>query len=180
MALNQLGEKAVFLHKTFSASEKSSVDPSQLPADAKSDSPKKSEKPTDRATILIVEDEPAIRLIQSERLKMMNCHCTTAANGEQALMLYTTADLILLDINLPDATGFEVCRYIRQQPEGKTLPIVAHTGLFSKATEEKCYAVGMDSFLTKPASLFDLYRVLYDHLPEYRLVIQRVESDHDY
>ena len=78
--------------------------------------------------ILIVEDEPNVRLVFRIALATESCAIATAGDGERALrwLRGNVADLILLDLNLPKMGGLDVLRRLRE--EGDRTPVVVVTG----------------------------------------------------
>ncbi|WP_256966991.1 response regulator, partial [Streptomyces caniscabiei] len=84
---------------------------------------------TSAARLLVVDDEEGIRSMLTMALEFLGHQVTAAATGRQALQAVTRhdPDLILLDVNLPDLSGFEVCRTLRDR--GNTVPVLFLTGL---------------------------------------------------
>jgi PAS domain S-box-containing protein len=104
------------------------------------------------ARIVIVDDNPATLYSTSRILRAAGFNVTEAINGEQGLEFAGQgADLILLDVNLPDLHGFEVCRRIRENPQTKRLPVIHLSATFVKEIDK---AQGLDSggdgYLTHP------------------------------
>jgi PAS domain S-box-containing protein len=103
--------------------------------------------------ILNVDDYEAARYARSEMLKRAGFEVLDAGSGAQAIQIATQRrpDLILLDVNLPDMDGFEVCRRLRAQPTTITVPIVHVSATFtSDRAQELAYEGGADSYLTDP------------------------------
>jgi len=108
-------------------------------------------------TILLIDDDTLIRDITSLYLERAGYHVLTATNGAEGIDLYRsqTPDLIVLDVAMPEMSGFEVASTIRktQREEGRAhVPIVlltayARSFFLSVGTE-----AGIDSYLTKPIS----------------------------
>ena len=107
-----------------------------------------------KANILIVDDEPANRLILEDLLeKHYSVHAIN--NGRQTQDYLTTVgpvELILLDVMMPDMDGFEVCRWIKDGPELQDIPVLFLTGLRGEADEERGLALGAVDFIHKPFS----------------------------
>src|ERR1035438_10183812 len=78
--------------------------------------------------------------------------CVTT-NGESPVPL---CDLVLLDLNLPGITGFEVLETIKSTPHMNTVPVVVMSGSCSVEDIEKSYRTGANSYVSKPAQLEDL------------------------
>lgn len=77
----------------------------------------------------------------------------TGAEG-RALMAAQQPDLVLLDINLPDANGLDLAR--RWREEGHTMPIIAITSDLISYSEDEARQAGCDAFLAKPVSVDDV------------------------
>jgi GAF domain-containing protein/DNA-binding NarL/FixJ family response regulator len=109
--------------------------------------------------ILLVEDEPLLRIPMAAALENAGFTVTHAATGAEALaaMEATPPDLMILDILLPDLNGWELLRRVREAEEVRTLPVLVVTAL-ETVNAEQAMARGADEFLTKPISA----RVLVD------------------
>jgi PAS domain S-box-containing protein len=106
-----------------------------------------------RGLILNVDDYEAARYARSEMLKRAGFEVIQAGTGAEALRIAAERrpDLILLDVNLPDMDGFEVCRRLRAQQTTLTVPIVHISATFvSDKAQELAYEGGADSYLTDP------------------------------
>jgi diguanylate cyclase (GGDEF)-like protein len=106
----------------------------------------------ERPIVLVVDDDPAVRLLMRESLEPSGCLVEEAENGQQAVELFgcTAPDLILMDVQMPLMNGFEACRRVRQDDEGRDVPIVIVTGLDDIDSIEKAYEAGATDFITKP------------------------------
>lgn len=102
--------------------------------------------------IFIVEDERKLRQELMSLLEKSGFECRTTEDYKDAaaVILDASPDLVLLDINLPDADGFNICREIRQDSE---VPIIIVTSLESNMDEVFGFHVGADDFITKPYSV---------------------------
>ena len=76
--------------------------------------------------ILIVDDDPNVRLLLAEILDVAGEDFLTAAGGEEALLLLedTEPDLLLLDVTMPGTDGWQVIREVRAKPQMRDLPII--------------------------------------------------------
>ena len=104
--------------------------------------------------VLIVDDVPAnVRLLES-RLQAEYFDVRTATNGREALALVEREriDLVLLDVMMPDMSGFEVCRALKANPRTALVPVVIDTSLDQADDRVKGLEAGADDFLTKPLS----------------------------
>ena len=109
-------------------------------------------KPT--AKILIVDDEPKSLYAMEMLLSQESYEICFANNGESALTQVETEapDLLLLDVMMPDVTGYEVCRRLRADSRWQQLPIVLVTALDRKEDIVEGLEAGADEFLTKPVN----------------------------
>ncbi|RMG95106.1 MAG: response regulator [Deltaproteobacteria bacterium] len=113
-------------------------------------------------TILIVEDDPVSAEVLSTYLEAHGYETRTARTGPEALQMYKTArpDLMLVDVQLPYRNGFEVTHEIRKMPEGRDVPVVLMSAVYTSAERGKAYAakgLRAQDFLVKP---FDLDTML--------------------
>ena len=105
--------------------------------------------------ILIVDDDEDLSFIISEMLESYGYQVTSAADGETALSLLSghRYHLILLDINLPDATGFELCQELRRV---STVPVIFASARTSETDRITGFDIGGDDYLPKPYSMKEL------------------------
>jgi two-component system alkaline phosphatase synthesis response regulator PhoP len=110
---------------------------------------------TGRATalerrILLVDDEPGLRKMLSDRLRKEGYAVETAANGDQALELARKGhyDLIILDLNLPARDGLQVCHELRR--EGRNVAVLMLTARDTIADKITGLKSGADDYMTKP------------------------------
>ena len=93
------------------------------------------------AKVLIIDDDPIIRLLAAEKLAEEDFVVLEASSGRQGLAMIQQhkPDLVLLDVIMPDMDGFEVCREIRQTPSGASLPVIMLTGLDDPGSIVRAY-----------------------------------------
>jgi two-component system, cell cycle sensor histidine kinase and response regulator CckA len=104
------------------------------------------------ASILYVDDDNANRLAFSMVLQHAGFQTREAATGTDALRLAAEGpDLIILDVNLPDIDGFEVCRRIKAHPATSSIPVLHMSAVYIRS-EDKTHGLqgGADGYLTKP------------------------------
>lgn len=109
--------------------------------------------------ILVVEDDLDIALLIRHAFEREGqARVELAANGRAALQAVDTnpPDIVILDLNLPDVDGFEVCRRIRARSEGRGIPIIAVTARLSEADRVRALDLGVDDYVTKPFGLKEL------------------------
>jgi two-component system, OmpR family, phosphate regulon response regulator PhoB len=106
------------------------------------------------ATILVVEDEPAIQELIAFNLKQAGHQPVCADNAEQALRLVQNAlpDLILLDWMLPGLSGVECARRIRADKRTRAIPIIMLTARSEEQDKLQGLDAGADDYITKPFS----------------------------
>lgn len=107
-------------------------------------------------TVLVVEDEEPIQDLVSTALRFAGFQVVTAASGREALRLASGSEihLLVLDVNLPDLDGFEVCRRLRA--EGRQIPVIFLTARDDPADLRAGFVGGGDDYLTKPFRLEEL------------------------
>jgi two-component system, OmpR family, alkaline phosphatase synthesis response regulator PhoP len=107
-------------------------------------------------SILLVEDEEALRMTLSDRLRGEGYTVDFAADGDQGFDKATTLpfDLIILDIMLPHRNGFDLCRDIRQA--GLATPILLLTARGQTAEKVVGLKLGADDYVTKPFDTLEL------------------------
>jgi two-component system KDP operon response regulator KdpE len=99
--------------------------------------------------ILVVDDDPFLLQLIETGLEKSGYQVITASDGEESLRLLdeTKPHLILLDVMLPDMSGWEICQHIRRF---STIPIVMLTALGSQADIVRGLEAGADDYLVKP------------------------------
>ena len=104
------------------------------------------------AKILIVDDEPRIRELIREHLQYAGYTCDEAADGSAALARVSAAgyDLVILDVSLPDGSGYDLCRFIR---ETSKVPIIFLTAADEETDIIMGLDIGGDDYITKPFKL---------------------------
>jgi diguanylate cyclase (GGDEF)-like protein/PAS domain S-box-containing protein len=114
--------------------------------------------------VLVVDDEEVARLMMTATLESSGLNVFTAANCEQARIIFEQhkLDIILLDVMLPDGDGFSLCTEFLASPRGRDLPIAMVTGLDDVESISLAYQSGATDFITKPVSWGTLpYRIQY-------------------
>lgn len=108
------------------------------------------------AKILIVDDEPAMRLGLTDNLGFEGFETDQAADGEQALAKIRSEvyDLVLLDVMMPRMNGFDVCKTLRK--EGNTTPIIFLTAKGEEIDRVLGFEFGADDYVQKPFSVREL------------------------
>ncbi len=108
--------------------------------------------PESRLWILIADDRAENRYVLRRVLERAGYPCEEAANGREALQkVQSLPSVVLLDVHLPDMSGYDVCRAIKQDPRTARIPILQISASFV-ASEDKAKALemGADAYLTHP------------------------------
>ena len=108
-----------------------------------------------KRNIMIIDDDSDLSLIISDMLESYGFSVTSAENSDEAFRLLenSTFDLILLDINLPGTTGFEICRELRRV---STVPVIFASARTSETDRITGFDIGGDDYLPKPYSMKEL------------------------
>jgi len=115
----------------------------------------------ERRQVLIVDDYPGARYLRSRILSEAGYEVLEAATGAEALTIARTVipDLILLDVNLPDISGIEVCQQLKQDPATARIPIIQVTGAWlSEKHRLEGLASGAAAYLVEPVDDVTLLR----------------------
>jgi CheY-like chemotaxis protein len=102
--------------------------------------------------VLVVEDNPANRLLVQVVLERGGYHVATAGSAEEALTFLssTRPELVLTDVQLPGRDGLALAREIRRDERLAGMPIVALTALAMSEDRERVIAAGCDGYIAKP------------------------------
>jgi CheY-like chemotaxis protein len=106
--------------------------------------------------VLVAEDNPVNQLLMTRVLKKMGYTAQIVADGKQAVEAASRDEysVILMDCQMPELDGFEATAQIRQRENpAKRIPIIALTANAMKGDSERCFAAGMDDYLSKPVDL---------------------------
>jgi CheY-like chemotaxis protein len=129
------------------------------------------------AAVLVIDDSATNRIVIEKQLKKLGCSVSNASDGVSGLAVIAQGglDLVLLDCQLPDISGYEVARRVREKemqqnsPQSNRLPIIAISGDTDMAHRQLCFDSGMDGILSKPLPLEVLREMLAlwcDNAPE--------------
>jgi putative two-component system response regulator len=111
-----------------------------------------------RARILVVDDEPRNTKLIKAMLAAEGYSIDTAGSGREALAAVRTAkpDLVLLDVMMPDMTGFDVAAALKLDTETHNIPIIMVSSLDDRASKLTALGKGAEEFLTKPIDRAEL------------------------
>ncbi|RLE12965.1 two-component system response regulator, partial [Candidatus Aerophobetes bacterium] len=129
--------------------------------------------------ILVVDDEPAnVDLVQSY-LKANSYKVIKAYSGEEALKkaFADPPDLILLDVMMPDISGFEICRRLKSDNRTQLIPVILLTALQDFQSKIQGLEAGADEFLSKPFNLTELLTRVRNLLRIKRLTDQLEQTE---
>ncbi len=114
--------------------------------------------------VLLAEDNLVNQRLVLKILEKKGHRVTVVANGKEAFEAWDREpyDVILMDVQMPQMTGYEATEAIRrgEQASGRHIPIVAMTAHAMKGDRERCLACGMDSYISKPVRPRDLLETL--------------------
>ena len=107
-----------------------------------------------KLNVLLAEDNAVNQLVALRLLERLGHSVTVAANGKKAIEAWQKSeyDAILMDVQMPEMNGWEATQAIREKERttGDRIPIIAMTAHAMKGDDERCFAAGMDDYLTKP------------------------------
>lgn len=123
----------------------------------------------DKPTVLVVDDNADTRVVVRWMLERGGCRVVEASDGREA---YEQAvahhpDLVLMDLSMPVADGYEAIRSIRAREEFAHLPVIAVTAFDRAVAREGAEAAGFDHYLSKPID-FKRLEVLVEKLTRTR------------
>jgi DNA-binding response OmpR family regulator len=126
------------------------------------------------ARVLVADDDPILREFACVHLSSPNATIETAPDGTAALEMLKAGgfDIALLDIEMPPFDGFALLEKIRSEPSLRHLPIMMLTGHEDIASVDHAYALGANSFVTKPVN----WRLLSYHI-RYVMRTSRIEQE---
>jgi diguanylate cyclase len=110
----------------------------------------------DPSHIIIIDDDPLIRLLVAKALQATGLQTTEAASGEEGLKLFAEhgANAVLLDVMMPDGIdGFDTCMKLRKLPNGQHIPVLMMTGLEDLESINRAFEAGATDFITKPINI---------------------------
>ncbi len=111
-----------------------------------------------RPRILVVDDDPALTEMLEAYLKAQGYRVLITHTGEEGANIAAThlPDLVLLDVNLPDIDGFEVCRRISQDRQARNIPVIFLTDLSQHLHRVHGLEIGSIDYITKPFDIQEL------------------------
>jgi DNA-binding response OmpR family regulator len=113
---------------------------------------------SDTKKILAVDDEPDVLMIVRMGLMSEGYEVDTATNGFDALSKAKEScpDLVVLDMMMPEMTGFEVLKHLRNHESTRDVPVIMLTGVADRARIQQALDAGINFYIVKPFNLHDL------------------------
>src|SRR5687767_11539425 len=129
------------------------------------------------ASILAVDDTPANLQVLAGMLKDRGYKVRPVPSGKLALQAAgrDRPDLILLDINMPEMNGYEVCEHLKADDQLKGIPVIFISALTDQLDKVKAFAIGGVDYVTKPFQMEELHARVETHLKLRRLQIELEE-----
>jgi len=111
-----------------------------------------------KLTVLVIEDDPLISEMVTKNLRLEGYRVEAARDGEEGLRKLREAppDLVLLDVLLPRLDGWEVLTQLRDDPQGREIPVIMLTALSDEGSKIQGLRGGADDYVTKPFSALEL------------------------
>jgi signal transduction histidine kinase/ActR/RegA family two-component response regulator len=114
--------------------------------------------------ILLADDDYVSRLIMKKFFETKNCLLDVVENGSEVLkrLEFQSYDLILMDIQMPEISGFDVTKVIREKEKytGTHIPIIATTAYAMEQDKDYCISAGMDDYISKPIDFHKLTKII--------------------
>lgn len=122
---------------------------------------------SEKKVIMVVDDEPDIVKIVKISMNLANIDCIECLSGEECLEKLKKGeipDLILLDIMMPDMSGYEVCKKIKENKDWNKIKIVMLTAKGQKGDAEQGLESGADDYIIKPFDPYELIEMVKEIL----------------
>jgi two-component system sensor histidine kinase/response regulator len=128
-------------------------------------------KPSEDASIMVVDDQPANLKLLEDMLKVRGYKVRSFPRGRLALAaaVQNPPDLFLLDINMPEMNGYEVCQSLKSNPELSAAPVIFLSALSATEDKVKAFQVGGADYITKPFQLEEVQARVLTHLKIHQL-----------
>jgi DNA-binding response OmpR family regulator len=113
-------------------------------------------------TVLIIEDDADIRNFASRVLELEGYHVLQSETGNEGLRLArkNKVDLVLLDLKLPDSSGWAILEKIKSEPEISAIPVIVFTASYGIQQQDQALALGAADYLVKPLSASGLRKAV--------------------
>ncbi len=116
--------------------------------------------------VLIVEDNELNMKLFQDLLEVHNIDTVQTRNGNDAMDLarQEKPDLILMDIQLPEISGLDITKMLKEDDELKSIPVIAVTAFAMKGDEEKIREGGCEDYISKPISVTHFLEIIQKYL----------------
>ncbi|BDM83531.1 response regulator [Acaryochloris marina] len=145
---------------------------------APTDSPQ-SKPSSAKAVILMVDDEPKNLALLTDVLEQEGYEIWQADSGAEALRVagMVLPDLILLDINMPDMQGYDVCQQLKANAKTKLIPVIFVSALDETWDKVKAFSVGGSDYITKPFNTLEVIVRIENQLEIRQIQDQMLKAD---
>jgi len=111
-----------------------------------------------KTRIYIVEDDPDIAELLDFNLQSSGYETKSEPNGKKAydMIMKDPPDLLILDLNLPELSGIQICKFLRENARTKNLPVIMLTAKAQETDKVIGLNIGADDYITKPFSVKEL------------------------
>ncbi len=123
-------------------------------------------KPDPSKTVLIVEDNELNMKLFRDLLEAHGYGTIETRNGNDVLKIAREKkpDLILMDIQLPEVSGLDVTRWLKEDKDLRHIPVIAVTAFAMKGDEQKIREGGCEDYVSKPISVTNFIEIIQRHL----------------
>ena len=127
--------------------------------------------PSENASIMVVDDQPANLKLLEDMLKVRGYKVRSFPRGRLALAaaVQNPPDLFLLDINMPEMNGYELCECLKSDPALSTAPVIFLSALSATEDKVKAFQAGGADYITKPFQLEEVQARVLTHLKLHQL-----------
>lgn len=125
---------------------------------------------TPARSVLVVEDNELNMRLFCDLLEAFGYRTFTSRDGSNAFEIARREkpDLIIMDIQLPEVSGLDITRWIKDDEELKSIPVLAVTAFAMRADEERVREAGCEGYLSKPIQMSSFQRAVQELIPEGR------------
>ncbi|MFB2921501.1 response regulator [Aerosakkonema funiforme] len=129
--------------------------------------------------VMVVDDDREMLLSLETLLQPWRLRLTTLNNPLQLwdTLEATAPDLVILDVDMPDASGIELCKVIRNDPKWNSLPVLFISASTDPSTVQRAFDAGGDDYINKPIKGPELVKRIFNRLERIRLLRSFAETD---
>jgi DNA-binding response OmpR family regulator len=122
--------------------------------------------PDKKFKVLIVEDDLPIAMMMVSLLTRADCETEVATTGKRAMQFAEEGnfDLITVDVDLPDTSGFKICSRLKENPRLRDTPVVFVSGRPHEEDRQRAFEVGAVDYITKPFAAMDFGSRILSHI----------------